>query len=112
MAHDTMLNPYYVFKSSLWNCMVKNPQTDLLKASATLPRLFIHGTDDTWAKPQDVALAIADYSQSELKIIPNIAHNTVVLAPTLTTQYILDFFNQTVWGISRLFELCIQPISW
>jgi pimeloyl-ACP methyl ester carboxylesterase len=93
MAHDTMLNPYYVFRSSLWNCMVRNPQTHLLDDSKNLTRLFIHGSDDTWASPQQVAAAVSQYRKTELKIIPNVAHNTVVLEPELTSRYILDYLK-------------------
>lgn len=89
MARDTMLNPYYVFQSSVWNCMVRNPQDKLLKATAELPKLFIQGSDDKWASPSEVAHSIADYSKSELKIIANAPHNTVVVDPDQTTRLIL-----------------------
>jgi pimeloyl-ACP methyl ester carboxylesterase len=94
MARETMLNPYYVFKSSVWNTMVRNPQTKLLKESGSMKRLFIHGTDDVWASPADVAAAIEPYKKSELKIIQNKAHNLVVLEPKLTTKYIKQYLSE------------------
>jgi pimeloyl-ACP methyl ester carboxylesterase len=93
MSHETLLNPYYVFKSSLLYCMVKNQQTGLLKSIGNKKRLFIHGSEDVWASPEEVAQAIEPYNNSRLKVIPNVGHNVVVLEPEVTAHYILDFLS-------------------
>lgn len=93
MAHDTLLNPYRVFRSSLLNCMLYNPQTALLEKSSLLRRCFIHGAHDEWQSPEHVAQAIKQYSNSSLVVIPKTGHNTVVLEPEITTKYILEYLS-------------------
>lgn len=89
MAHDTLLNPYRVFRSSLFNCMLHNPQTSLLEESSHMHRHFIHGELDEWQTPKQVQIALAPYERSTFEVIAGTGHNTVVLQPALTATMIL-----------------------
>jgi pimeloyl-ACP methyl ester carboxylesterase len=93
MAHETLLNPYRVFKSNIWNCMVHNPQTQILKDSGEMRRLFIHGDKDEWQDAEIVQAALRPYPKSEFKIIPNVGHNVVVLKPDVTLELIEAYLS-------------------
>jgi pimeloyl-ACP methyl ester carboxylesterase len=93
MAKDTLRNPYYAFKSNLLNCMVHNSLSSLLESSESLNRLFIHGSKDQWSGPADVSRAIQPYAKSSLVVLPNVEHNTVVIAPEITAKLILDYLR-------------------
>jgi pimeloyl-ACP methyl ester carboxylesterase len=93
MAHETLLNPYRIFKSNIWNCMVYNPQTQLLKESGNLRRLFIHGDSDEWQDAATVKEALKTYENSEFKIVPDTGHNVVVLKPEIATALILEYLG-------------------
>jgi pimeloyl-ACP methyl ester carboxylesterase len=93
MAKDALLNPYYVFKSSLLYCMIYFNQTPLIEATAGLPRLFIHGDRDKWSAVQDLGTLMGEYPKTELQILPGVEHNTVVISPKQTADYILDYLS-------------------
>jgi pimeloyl-ACP methyl ester carboxylesterase len=93
MAHETLLNPYRVFRSSLINCMLHNPQTKLLEDSGKMKRLFIHGETDEWQSARVVQDIVEQYKNSTFKLIKDTGHNTVVLKPEITSQLILEYLK-------------------
>ena len=93
MAHDTMLNPYRVFRSTIWNCMVHVNPEKLLGYSSAKRRLFIHGDLDKWAPAGEVQAAVATYPNTSFVHIPNAEHNLVVLEPAKTLSLMLDFLE-------------------
>lgn len=93
MAHETLLNPYRVFRSSLLHCMLYNPQTRVLEQTGTLPRLFIHGENDEWQSPAVVQNVLKPYARTSFRVIPATGHNTVVLQPDKTVQLMLEFLS-------------------
>jgi pimeloyl-ACP methyl ester carboxylesterase len=93
MARETLLNPYYVFRSCLLNCIIHNPQEVLLRASGELPRLFIQGSEDNWTNIHDVVEALSLFPKSIFKVIPRVEHNTVVIAPKETAKLIRAYLD-------------------
>jgi pimeloyl-ACP methyl ester carboxylesterase len=93
MASDTLLNPYRVFRSNIWHCMVEVHSRHLLHASQDKPRLFIHGERDMWSDVSIVRDAVSVFKASRFEIITNAEHNLVVLEPKRTLQLILGFID-------------------
>jgi len=88
VAADALRARYLAFKSSLLNCMVHFRQEDVLEASGTMRRLFIHGDDDQWAPPAAVEERLGKYPRTTVKVI-NGPHNLVVAEPRKMAALIL-----------------------
>lgn len=93
MAKDALRASYRAFRSSLLNCMVENPLDEKLRASASLSRLFLHGSEDRWCTVEDVSRAIAGYESSSLVVVEEGAHNLVVTKPDRTVRCILEYLG-------------------
>lgn len=93
MAHDTLLNPYRVFRSNIFNCMIASDADRLLRDSADMRRLFIHGGRDAWSPGVNVKAAVAPYAHSEFVEIPDAEHNLVVLEPARIIALVEGFVD-------------------
>jgi len=90
MARDALRVSYRAFRSSLINCMIDNPLDELLAASAAMPRLFVHGTEDRWCSVDEVERALDRYQASRIVVVEGGQHNLVVTDPERTASAILD----------------------
>ena len=88
VAADALRVRYLAFRSSLFHCMVDFRQDDLLEASATTRRLFIHGRHDDWAGPAAIEARLAGYERTTVRVIDG-PHNLVVAEPKRTAALML-----------------------
>lgn len=90
MAQDALRARYRSFRSSLLHCMVQYRLELPLQASGDVRRLFIHGSADQWAPPEQIEEAIRPFAHSQLRVIEGAPHNLAVAEPDRTTALLLD----------------------
>lgn len=93
MAHDTMRNPYRVFRSNIFNSMVNVDADGLLQRTVDMKRLFIHGEQDAWAPVDVVRTAVVAGTHTTFVSVSDAEHNLVVLKPEQTTALIINFLH-------------------
>jgi pimeloyl-ACP methyl ester carboxylesterase len=89
VAADALRARYLAFRSSLFNCMVRFRQDDVLEASGGMRRLFIHGDDDQWAGPEAIEKPLAKYANTTVRVIEG-PHNLVVARAERTAALIIE----------------------
>jgi pimeloyl-ACP methyl ester carboxylesterase len=93
VAADALRARYLAFKSSLFNCMVHLRQDDLLDASGEMRRLFIHGSDDQWARPEAIKKPLAKYPNTTVRVIEgphNLVSAEVAVTAGIITEHLRD----------------------
>jgi len=73
----------------LFHCMVRFRQDDVLEASGTMRRLFIHGDDDQWAGPEAIEKPLAKFANTTVRVIEG-PHNLVVARAARTAALIIE----------------------
>ena len=89
MAEDALRVDYRAFRSNVLSCMLHFPSADSLSDSASMSRLFIHGSEDQWSDSSEVRRALAPYPSSWLEVIEGAPHNVVVAAAARTAEILL-----------------------
>jgi pimeloyl-ACP methyl ester carboxylesterase len=69
--------------------MVRFRQDDVLEASGTMRRLFIHGDDDQWAGPEAIEKPLAKFANTTVRVIEG-PHNLVVARAERTAALIIE----------------------
>jgi pimeloyl-ACP methyl ester carboxylesterase len=90
MMADALLARPVAFESTVRNSMVRHRTDPALAAGGDRPRLFLHGSEDRWVAPGDVARALAPYPRSRLHVVDGGVHNLAVAAPGPTARLILE----------------------
>lgn len=87
-ARETLLSPYRVFRSNIWDSMVDVDHDVLLRASAGKPRLFLHGSRDEWSPADEVRRAVSGPDGTRFREVPDAGHNLVVLEPDTVVTHV------------------------
>ncbi len=93
IAKDAMSVLYHAYQSSLINCMVHQHTKEALHKIGNKPVLFARGDKDRWSPLVRTETLAATYPNSQLRIIENSPHNTVMLAPDETAKCIEEFWQ-------------------
>lgn len=91
MAKEALMTPYYVFKSSLDNCLASQNLLSTISKLGRIPLLIIDGANDKWCPTERVRSLSKTYKNSVFMVIDGAAHNTVVSAPQQTSEDIKSF---------------------
>lgn len=89
MAEDALRVDYSAFRSNVLSCMLHFPSVASLSGSASMSRLFIHGSEDQWSDSNGVRRALAPYPSTRLEVIEGAPHNVVVAAAASTADILL-----------------------
>jgi len=89
MADDALRADYRAFRSSVLSCMLNFPSVSALSSTATMQRLFIHGSEDRWSDAETVRLSLAPYPCSRIEVIDRAPHNVVVANAAQTAELLL-----------------------
>lgn len=81
MARDALRVPYRVFCSSIDHVMVQYSVDAAVAATAGLPRLFMHGSEDRWAPAGEVADLVSGAAATTFETVEGKGHNLAVLDP-------------------------------
>jgi pimeloyl-ACP methyl ester carboxylesterase len=95
MAHDALRVDYSAFRSSVLSCMLRFPSGTSLTKSATMRRLFIHGSEDQWSSADAVRPSLESFPATRFDVIEGAPHNVVVAFPAETAQILLDYLAAT-----------------
>jgi pimeloyl-ACP methyl ester carboxylesterase len=90
MAYDALRVDFPAFRSTVFSCMLHYPFDASLAASATMRRLFIHGSEDKWSGVDVVRKALAPFPQTRFEVIDGEPHNVVVTAPVETARLLFE----------------------
>ena len=91
MAEDALRVEFGAFESSMRSCMLTFPYDDMLSCTASIPRLFVHGSEDRWAAAAAVDRTLAPFDRTRFVVIDGAPHNIVVTEPEQTATAVLDF---------------------
>jgi pimeloyl-ACP methyl ester carboxylesterase len=91
MAHDALRVDFGAFESSMRSCMLTFPYDEMLSRTASIPRLFLHGSDDRWAAAATVERTLAPFERTRFSVIDGAPHNVVVTEPARTAAAVLAF---------------------
>jgi pimeloyl-ACP methyl ester carboxylesterase len=89
MAQDSARVTHRAFSSTLVNCLVKTRPAPLLDATSSIRQWYLHGDQDRYSSLQSIEQALAKRTNCNLSVLPGVAHNTVILAPTDTAAWML-----------------------
>jgi pimeloyl-ACP methyl ester carboxylesterase len=101
MAQDALRVDYAAFRSSVLSCMLEFPSATSLADTASVPRLFIHGSEDRWSGSDVVRRALAPFPASRFEVIEGAPHNVVVAAAEQTAEILLPYLAPSGSYISR-----------
>jgi pimeloyl-ACP methyl ester carboxylesterase len=91
MAQDALRVDFGAFASSVRSCMVSFPYDEMLARTASIPRLFVHGSADRWAAAATVERTLAPFDRTRFSVIDGAPHNIVVTEPEKTAEAVLAF---------------------
>ena len=91
MADDALRVDYRAFRSNVLACMLHFPSANSLSDSASMSRLFIHGSEDQWSDSGGVRRALAPYPSTRFEVIEGAPHNVVVAEAATTADILLHY---------------------
>ena len=93
MANDALRVDFGAFESSMRSCMLHFPYDDMLACTASTPRLFVHGSNDRWARATTVERILRPFARTKFAVIEGAPHNIVVTAPSETAAAVYEFLT-------------------
>ncbi len=93
MAKESLMNPFAVFRSTIYGCILHDFMPDLIKKLVSKKILFIHGVQDSWSLVVNIREGIKNYSNIKLQELDGVSHNTVVISPKITSDLIIEFLS-------------------
>jgi pimeloyl-ACP methyl ester carboxylesterase len=89
MARESMMCSVGAFYSTLINCLVDNRPEPLLDGTRQIKQSYLHGANDRYTPASRVSQALLARPNTDFTVLSETGHNTVILAPDATIDWIL-----------------------
>jgi pimeloyl-ACP methyl ester carboxylesterase len=94
VARESMMATYHAFASTLRECLVDQRVPELLDLTASIPKAFVHGSDDRWCPAERVASLVEHREGCAFEVLDGVGHNTVVLDPDGTAGAVVGLLER------------------